>query len=107
MTITYTENDYATETAVGRMHAYKKGNMLFLNGNFSLSAVKGASTGDTEVARIAGWSAVSPAYALVPCQIDGSKIAIMAVSEAGVIRVNNSMSLSTGFYRFAISVPTA
>ena len=106
LTITRTENTHVTATNFGRLYAFKKGNMLFLNGNMAAEYATGFSDLVT-IGTIQGWSALSDVYVNVPSQNGGGAVILVAIDTDGTIRIYSSTSFSGApFFRFHVSVPT-
>lgn len=107
LTLTRTENTHVTVQNFNRLSAYKRGNMLCLNGN--LSAEYGSGFTDfNEIGRISNWSAISDIYVNVPAQNDGSKVICIQIYANGTIRIYSSTAFAGApFFRFCVSVPCA
>lgn len=105
LTMTRTENNLVDATSFNRVAAYKRGNMLWLNGNLVVS--EGPASSPVEIGRIAGWSAVISAYQNVPFQGNGAKVIIVEVTSGGVINISSTTGIASGFYRFSFCVPCA
>lgn len=107
LTLTRTENTHVTVQNFNRLSAYKRGNVLCLNGN--LSAEYGSGFTDfNEIGRISNWSAISDIYVNVPAQNDGSKVICIQIYANGTIRIYSSTAFSGApFFRFCVSVPCA
>lgn len=106
LSITRTSNNYVDATSFARLYAFKRGNMLYLNGNLNISSFPSAMSDFVEIGRISGWHAVSNAYITVPGQSNGSKVLSVSVGNSGVIKIY-STDLSAGmFHRFFICVPS-
>lgn len=104
LTMTRTNNSYVDATAFGRLSARRKNDILFLNGNLSVSNLPVTSS-FVEIGRISGWSATDTVYLNVPCQ-NGSGVLLLEVLPAGVIQIyNDSGTTINGFCRFQAAVP--
>lgn len=105
LTLTRTEQEFVDATAFSRLTALKRGNMLYLNGNLSLSG--GGSTPDfVRIGSISGWGAPSDIFAIVPFQGGGTSPLTVQITGSGIINIYGN-NLSTGFYRFSACVPAS
>lgn len=104
LAMTRTENDYVDATSFGRMHAQKKGNMLYLNGNLNIT--QGGTLSDfVEIGRISGWNSTDSCFVTVMRQGGSSQSPLtVQVLTNGIIQIYG-ISLSTGFHRFSVCVP--
>ena len=105
LTLTRTENQWVDATSFGRLYAYKRGNMLFLNCNLGITTA-GSISDYVKIGSISGWRAVSTVYASPSCQSDGSKSATIMVESNGDIKIYGR-NLIEGFYRCFMTVPAS
>jgi hypothetical protein len=106
LTMTRTNNSYVDATSFGRMTARRRSNILFLQGNLSVSNLPSNST-SYQIGTISGWNATDNVYLDIPCQT-GTGVLLLTVTSAGVISIlNASGSTINGFCRFQIAIPTS
>lgn len=105
LTITRTENSLVDAVSFARMTAYKRSNILSLEGNLGINF--SGNTSFTEIGRISGWNAANAVLQNVPFQGNGAKIALIQITAAGVISVFTETGAANGFFRFNLCVPCA
>ena len=103
LTITRTENNYASATEVARCTAHKCGKTLLFIFNCSLS---GANMSDfVEIGSISGWSASNDVFQTIMPQSGESKPVIVQITAAGKIKIYGAQGTAYSFYRGTITAP--
>lgn len=103
LTITRTENSYASATEVARCTAHRCGKTLMFIFNCSLS---GANMTDfVEIGSISGWSASNDVFQTVMPQSGESKPVIVQITAAGKIKIYGAQGTAYSFYRCTLTAP--
>ena len=106
LTITRTENTLVAQAEMNRLHAYKKGDILFLNGNIATSVTHNALSDFIEIGRISGWNAIDDSLQCVPGQMVPGSTLVFVVSRGGVITVYIGQQAVSDWYRLSVCIPT-
>ena len=107
LSIDYVSNAYCSQEAVARMHAYKEGNVFFLNGNLACRTNADPMADLMQVAKINGWNAIDITYVQVVAQNDASKTILVEVDPDGKILIYAANGTIGSFYRFNVCIPSA
>lgn len=97
---------YMTDTQFGRLHAWKKRNMLFFFFNAEFTNAGLSATSDfVTIATISGWNALSETCVSIPKQTDGSKVMTLFVRSNGEVQVHSPQEAISGWFRGYVCVP--
>ena len=107
LTITRTANSYVDADSANLLRAYRKGEILFFNGNIRLSTAVPTGTDLTEIAKINGWSAAYSINATIAGQAGGG-VLLVSISTSGSVQIaNGSGAAATNFHRCPMVAPAA
>ena len=106
LSVSYITNNYCTQQAVARMHAYKRGNVLYLNGNLACLANANTMADFVQIATINDWNALDSIYAQVTSQNDASKNILVQIKSDGKISIYSANGTINSFYRFNACIPS-
>ena len=99
-------NSYCNADSISRLKAYKRSGILILCGNLNLSSALPTGTGETQIATVSGWDAIT-AVSVPAAAIQGSGTIHVTISTTGALKIANmSGSSASAWHRFQIVIPS-